>query len=37
MAYGSEGGENVRFKHFKKSVFILKLKINICWSNAFAL
>jgi hypothetical protein len=30
MAYGSEGGENVRFKH-KKPVFVLKLYIYICW------
>jgi len=28
MAYGSEGGKNVRFKD-KKSVFVLKLKIYI--------
>jgi hypothetical protein len=36
MAYGSEGSENVKFKH-KKQVFVLKLKIYICWSNVFSL
>jgi hypothetical protein len=36
MAYGSKGGENVKFKD-KKLVSILKLKIYICWSNVFAL
>ncbi len=30
MAYGSEGSENVRFKH-KKNQFFLKLKIYIHW------
>ncbi len=30
MAYGSEGGGNVRFKH-KKTSFFLKLKIYIHW------
>jgi hypothetical protein len=28
MTYGSEGGENVRFKH-KKPIFVLKFKIYI--------
>jgi hypothetical protein len=28
MAYGSEGGENVRFKH-KKPIFVLKLYIYV--------
>jgi len=35
MAYGSEGGENVRFKQGKKK-FVLKLKVYIHWSNVFA-
>jgi hypothetical protein len=35
MAYGNEGGENVKFKHQKKNL-ILKLKINIHWSNVFS-
>jgi hypothetical protein len=35
MACGNEGGENVRFKH--KKVFVLNLKIHICWSNVSTL
>jgi hypothetical protein len=36
MAYGSEEGENVRFKQ-KKSIFILKIYIYICLFHVFAL
>jgi hypothetical protein len=36
MAYRSEGGENVKFKH-KKIAFVLKIKTYIHWSNVFAL
>jgi hypothetical protein len=36
MAYGSEGGENVRFKD-KKPVFVLKFKIYMCWFDVFSL
>jgi hypothetical protein len=36
MAYGNERGENVRLKH-KNPIFVLKLRIYICWSNVFAL
>jgi hypothetical protein len=36
MAYRSERGENVKFKH-KKIVFVLKIKIYVHWSNVFAL
>jgi hypothetical protein len=36
MTYGNEGGENVRYKH-KKPIFVLKLKIYVCWSHVFAL
>jgi len=36
MAYGSEQGEDLRFKD-NKPIFVLKLKyIYICWSNVFA-
>jgi hypothetical protein len=36
MANGGEGVENGRFKH-KKTIFVLKFKINIHWSNVYAL
>jgi hypothetical protein len=38
MAYGGEGGENVRFKH-KKNQFLFEsfIYIYICWSYFFSL